>query len=171
VARRGGRVVCLAGDGSVQMNIQELQTVVHHRLPVKLFVLDNGGYLSIRTTQTNFFGEHIGAGPASGVSFPDPLKLATAYGLRAWRAEGSGFDRAIAEALAADGPGLIHVVLDPAQAMEPRPSSRRLPDGTIVSAPLHDLFPFLDRAELASNVLGPLRDDVLAATAPTGGSR
>ena len=63
VARPGRRVICLAGDGSLQMNIQELQTVRHHRLPVKLFVLDNGGYLSIRSTQQNFFGATIGSGP------------------------------------------------------------------------------------------------------------
>jgi acetolactate synthase-1/2/3 large subunit len=159
VARPGKRVVCLAGDGSLQMNVQELQTVVHHRLPVKLFVLDNGGYLSIRTTQKNFFGGFIGEGPESGVSFPDPVRLAQAYGLPAVRAEGAGFAATVREALASDGPTVIHVVVDPTQGMEPRPSSRQLPDGRIVSAPLHDLFPFLERAELLDNLAGPTRDD------------
>lgn len=159
VARPGKRVVCLAGDGSLQMNVQELQTLVHHRLPVKLFVLDNGGYLSIRTTQKNFFGAFIGESPASGVSFPDPVRLAAAYGLPAVRAEGAGFAATVREALASEGPVVVHVVLDPTQGMEPRPSSRQLPDGRIVSAPLHDLFPFLERAELLENLAGPTRDD------------
>lgn len=159
VARPGQRVVCLAGDGSLQMNVQELQTVAHHRLPIKIFVLDNGGYLSIRTTQKNFFGAFIGEGPSSGVSFPDPVRLAQAYGLPALRAEGAGFRDAVAEALRGDGPVVVHVVLDPSQGMEPRPSSRQLPDGRIVSAPLHDLFPFLERAELLENLAGPVRSD------------
>jgi acetolactate synthase-1/2/3 large subunit len=85
VARRGRRVICLAGDGSLQMNIQELATVRHHRLPVKLFVLDNGGYVSIRTTQNNFFGATIGSGPEDGISFPDYGAVAEAYGIPAVR--------------------------------------------------------------------------------------
>ena len=158
VARGGKRVICLAGDGSLQMNTQELQTVVHHRLPVKLFVLGNQGYLSIRTTQKNFFGELIGESPHSGVSFPDPCRLAEAYGLPAVKIEGEGFQSQTAAFLAEPGPGVAQVVLDPRQTFEPRPSSRQLPDGRIVSAPLHDMAPFLDRQELAENLLGPLRD-------------
>lgn len=81
----GRRVVCLAGDGSLQMNVQELQTLATHRWPVKVFVLDNGGYLSIRSTQANFFGGMIGEGPSSGVGFPDWVALAEAYGIKAVR--------------------------------------------------------------------------------------
>ncbi|MGA9751219.1 MAG: thiamine pyrophosphate-binding protein [Acidobacteriota bacterium] len=159
VARGGARVICLAGDGSLQMNVQELQTVAHHRLPVKLFVLDNGGYLSIRTTQKNFFGELIGESPESGVSFPDPCRLAEAYGLPAVKIEGEGFRNLTETFLATPGPGVARVVLDPRQTFEPRPSSRQLSDGRIVSAPLHDMAPFLDRQEFAENLLGPLRDE------------
>ena len=155
VARRGKRVVCLAGDGSVQMNVQELQTVAHHRLPIKLFVLNNGGYLSIRTTQKNFFGNLVGEGPESGVSFPDMVKLAGAYGIPARRIAGADFAPRIDEALAADGPCLAEVVIDREQTFEPRLSSRRLSDGRIVTAPLEDMFPFLDREELRSNMLTP----------------
>jgi acetolactate synthase-1/2/3 large subunit len=157
VARGGKRVICLAGDGSLQMNVQELQTVAHHRFPIKLMVLDNGGYLSIRTTQKNFFGALIGESSSTGVSFPDPVRVATAYGLPALRAQGDKFGETLKEALAMDGPCVVHVVLDPTQEMEPRPSSRRQPDGSIVSAPLHDLYPFLERDELLSNLLGPLK--------------
>ncbi len=155
VARQGKRVVCLAGDGSVQMNVQELQTVAHHRLPIKLFVLNNGGYLSIRTTQKNFFGNLVGEGPESGVSFPDMVKLAGAYGIPARRIAGADFAPQIDETLAAEGPCLAEVVIDREQTFEPRLSSRRLPDGRIVTAPLEDMFPFLDREELRRNMLTP----------------
>lgn len=149
----GRRVVCLEGDGSIQMNIQELQTVVHHRLPVKLFVLNNDGYLSIRATQQNFFGRLVGEGPESGVSFPDMVKVATAYGIPARRISGPDFGAQIDDVLASDGPFLADVVLDREQGFEPRLSSRRLPDGRIVTAPLEDMFPFLSREELRANMI------------------
>jgi acetolactate synthase I/II/III large subunit len=153
VARRGRRVVCLAGDGSLQLNIQELQTVRHHQLPVKLFVMDNRGYLSIRSTQQNFFGATIGSGPSDGVSFPDYSAVAAAYGIPALRlVEPAALDETIAEVLEAEGPVVCQVVLDPEQGFEPRVKSRAMPDGTIVSPALEDMFPFLDRAELARNM-------------------
>lgn len=160
VARGGKRVICLAGDGSLQLNIQELQTLVHHQLPVKLFVLNNGGYLSIRGTQESFFGTMIGESQASGVSFPDYVKVAEAYGVRASRVCACDTSTSISAALASAGPHLCEVMLDPAQRFEPRLASRRLPDGRMESPPLEDMFPFLDREELAENLLIP------AAAAP-----
>jgi acetolactate synthase I/II/III large subunit len=159
VASDGKRVICLAGEGSLQMNLQELQTLVHYRWPVKLFVLDNGGYLSMRLTQTNFFGAQIGAGPSSGVSFPDIRKVAEAHGLPSCEISGEGFREKTRTFLTALGSGLARVMLDPDQSFEPKPSSRQLPDGKIVSAPLHDMAPFLDRSELEGNLLGPLKGD------------
>jgi acetolactate synthase-1/2/3 large subunit len=153
VAREGKRVICLAGDGSIQLNIQELQTVVHHKLQVKVFVLDNGGYLSMRQTQANFFGKLVGESPATGVSFPDPAKLAAAYGIPASRIESDRDFARIAEALDAPGPVVCHVRLDPAQEFEPRLKSRQLPDGTLVSPNLEDMYPFLSPEELESNLL------------------
>jgi acetolactate synthase I/II/III large subunit len=153
VAADGKRVICFAGDGSLQLNIQELQTMVHHRLPVKIFVLNNGGYLSIRSTQQTFFENFIGEGPASGVSFPDMVRIADAYGLKAMRIERKPFVSAIDEALNADGPVLCDVIMDPNQGFEPRMKSSALPDGTIVSPRLEDMFPFLDRHELERNML------------------
>ena len=155
VARGGRRVICLAGDGSIQMNIQELQTLVHHRLPVKVFVLNNNGYLSIRTTQSNFFGRLVGESAASGVSFPDTVKLGQAYGIPSWRIDRPEFADQIGQALESTGPALCEVMLDPAQVFEPKLSSKQLPDGRMVSAPLEDMFPFLDRDELLSNLLIP----------------
>ena len=155
VARGGKRVICLAGDGSLQLNIQELQTVFHHQLPIKLFVLNNTGYLSIRLTQTNFFGKLVGEGPSSGISFPDIVKVAAAYGLPAVRLDSADFTSRIGEVLAMPGPVVCDVMLDPQQPFEPKTSSRQLPDGRMVSAPLEDMFPFLDREELLSNLQVP----------------
>lgn len=149
------RVICLEGDGSLQMNVQELQTAVHHKLDLKIFVFSNGGYLSIRTTQTNLFDGHlVGEGPGSGVSFPDLVKLAQAYGLSAFRLEGhEGMEQRIREALSMAGPVLVDVRMDPGQVFMPRVSSKRLPDGKMVSSPLEDLFPFLERDEFQSNMI------------------
>jgi len=154
IARPGERVICLAGDGSIQLNIQELQTIAHHRLPVKIFVLNNGGYLSIRQTQSNFFGKLVGESPSSGVSFPDMAKLAWAYGIPSTRiASAADFSR-IAQVLDEAGPALCDVSLDPAQEFEPRLKSRQLADGQLVSPNLEDLFPFLEPEELEANYVG-----------------
>ena len=155
VARDGKRVICLAGDGSIQLNIQELQTVAHHCLPIKIFVLNNDGYLSIRMTQGNFFKRFVGESPRSGVSFPDIVKLAQAYGLPACRIEGEDFETQLVEALRAPGPIVCDVMLDPEQVFEPKLSSRQLPDGRMVSASLEDMAPFLNREELKANMLSP----------------
>ena len=154
------RVICLAGDGSLQMNIQELQTLVHYRLPIKVLVLNNGGYLSVRQTQGNFFGGHaVGAGPASGISFPDIVRVAQAYGLPAARLEHADFREELRRILDGDGPMVCDVMLDSKQNFEPKLSSRQLPDGRMVSSPLEDMFPFLSREELKDNMLVPTLHD------------
>jgi acetolactate synthase I/II/III large subunit len=158
VAKRGRRVICLAGEGSIQLNIQELQTVVHHRLPIKIFVLNNGGYLSIRTTQASHFaGNFVGEGPESGVTFPNMVRLAAAYGIPALRITRGDCGETLDSLLEEEGPSLCEVMLDPAQGFEPRLTSRMLPDGSMVSSRLEDLYPFLDVAEARSNWLGDSR--------------
>jgi acetolactate synthase-1/2/3 large subunit len=159
VARGGKRVICLAGDGSLQMNIQELQTVAHHRWPIKLFVLNNGGYLSIRQTQANFFGLEVGATAESGVSFPDHVKLARAYGLNASRLVGPDFADDLRRVLASPDPEVCEVMLDRGQTFEPKLTSRRLADGRMVSSPPEDMAPFLSREELRENMLVPLAEE------------
>jgi acetolactate synthase-1/2/3 large subunit len=150
------RVICLAGDGSLQMNVQELQTLATHGWPVTVFVIDNGGYMSIRSTQTNFFEGRIGESRSSGVGFPDWVALAGAYGIAAARiAQPLSMREEIDAAMAASGPFLAHVVVDPAQGFEPRVRSRQLPDGTIASPALDDLYPFLSPEEAASNRVRP----------------
>ncbi len=160
VARDGKRVICLAGDGSFQLNLQELATVAQRRLPIKIFVLNNDGYLSIRLSQANFFGRYIGESRRSGLFFPDLAKIAGAYGITALRIDGADYRERIEKVLATDGPVLAEVILDASQAFEPRMSSRSLTDGRIVSAPLEDMFPFLDREELRGNLLIPPTDNV-----------
>jgi len=151
----GKPVVCLAGDGSIQMNIQELQTVVHNRLAVKIFWLNNSGYHSIRQTQRAFFGRaDVGCDAQSGVSFPDARKIAHAYGIPFARcAAHTGLGAAINAALSAKGAFLCEIVLDPAQGFEPRSASRALPDGRIVSPPFEDMYPFLPRGEFRAAML------------------
>jgi len=153
IAGGGRRVVCLAGDGSIQLNIQELATIVSHKLPIKIFVLNNGGYLSIRISQANFFGRLLGESPQSGVSFPDIMKIGMAYGLPVTRLDHDDFKVIMRNFLNEDGPALCEVMLDPNQMFEPRLSSRQLPDGRIVTAPLEDMYPFLEREELLDNLL------------------
>jgi acetolactate synthase I/II/III large subunit len=154
-ARNGKRVICLAGDGSIQMNIQELQTIVHHRLPIKIFVLNNGGYLSIRQTQLGFFHRLVGESSGTGVSFPDMTKIATAYGIPSMRIDKPDFSDKIKDVLNSPHGFLCEVILDPNQGFEPRLSSKQLPDGRIVSSSLEDMYPFLERSELSSSLLFP----------------
>jgi acetolactate synthase-1/2/3 large subunit len=151
-ARPGKRVICLAGDGSIQMNIQELQTIVHHHLPIKIFVLNNSGYLSMRMTQAGFFGRLTGESPTTGTSFPNMVKVGCAYGIPSQRIDRESQLSQVDQALAAEGPALIDVVLDPNQEFEPRSKARQLPDGRIVSPTLEDMYPFLDQTELMDNV-------------------
>ncbi|MCU0641428.1 MAG: thiamine pyrophosphate-binding protein [Candidatus Margulisbacteria bacterium] len=157
VARGGKRVICLAGDGSLQMNIQELQTLAHYRLPVKLFVLNNQGYVSIKQTQDSFFGGHrVACCPATGVSCPDSTSVARGYGLKSAAINGRrGLSKQIARVLAQPGPVVCDVGLLADYHFAPKLSSARLPDGRLVSKPLEDLFPFLARDEFRRNMIVP----------------
>jgi acetolactate synthase-1/2/3 large subunit len=150
VERKGKRVICLEGDGSIQMNIQELQTIVHNKLNIKIIWINNNGYHSIRQTQTNLFSPPLcGVCGDNGVSFPDAGKIACAYGIPFRKIESiSNIKEQIREALAIDGPVIIEAVVDPEQFFEPKLSSRRLTDGSMVSPALEDMFPFLSEEEM-----------------------
>jgi len=151
---KSGRTICIAGDGSLQMNVQELQTLVGYRLPIKLFVLNNGGYLSIRQTQTGFFqGRKIGESPESGITFPKMKKVGEAYGIPSFTIETTADFEVVRRELETDGPTLFDVSLDPSQEFEPRLRSRILPDGKIVTPNLEDMYPFLTPEELSENML------------------
>ncbi len=147
------RIICLAGDGSIQMNLQELQTIAAHHLPIVIFVLNNQGYHSIRQTQTTYFSDSLmGFDANTGVSFAPFDRLAAAFGIVYSRCDSHAeLTQAIDSALAANGPHLCEIMLDPAQPFSPRVSSKKLPDGRMISAPLDDMFPFLPRDELVNN--------------------
>lgn len=146
------RIICIAGDGSIMMNLQELQTISGGRLPIKIFVLNNDGYHSIRQVQENYFPDNIvGCGPDSGLTFPDFVKLGEALSISTSRIlDHDGLKRGIAAALANDEPHLCEVMIDKAQGFSPKLSSRRLEDGSMVSSALEDMAPFLPREELAA---------------------
>ena len=151
--------ICVTGDGSIQMNLQELQTIRHHQMPMKIFVINNGGYHSIRQTQTNFFGEPlVGVGVDSGdLSFPSMEKLAYAYDIPyECIHKNSQLDEVIGKTLSKKGPVICEVFVDKEQKFEPKSATKRLEDGTLVSPPLEDLAPFLPREELEKNMFIPL---------------
>lgn len=150
-------LVCITGDGSIQMNLQELQTILTNRLPIKLFVINNNGYHSIRQTQTNLFSEHckVGIGPESNdLSFPDMSKLADAYGYPYCRCDSNDeLDGCLEKVFATEGAYICEVFVSPEQFFEPKSATKRLPDGSLFSPPLEDLAPFLPREEFLSNMI------------------
>lgn len=148
-ARDGRRVVCFAGDGSLQMNIQELQTLKTLGANVIIVVLNNRGYLSIWQTHENFFGRVLGATPETGVEFPDFTAVARAYGLAAFSVAGGADLETLDAALASNGPLLLDVQVDPRQGFAPRIKSRVDEQGRFTSPELDDMFPFLPAEELA----------------------
>lgn len=158
----GGRrtTICLEGDGSMMMNLQELQTVLTNRLPIKIFLINNDGYHSIRITQNNLFGEHskVGIGPESAdLSFPEYRKLAEAFGYPYVCARGNEeMKGAVDAALTMEGAVFCEIFTDTEQVWEPKSSTKRLEDGTLVSPPLEDLAPFLPREELEKIMVIPL---------------
>lgn len=148
-------IICLAGDGSIQMNLQELQTIITNKLPIKVFIINNDGYQQIRQTQTKMFNSnYVGLGPDSGdLGFPNIEKLASAYGYPYVKCtKNSELDMRINEALSMVGPVICEVFVDKAQPYEPKSSAKILSDGRIVSPPLEDMAPFLPHEELKANM-------------------
>ena len=154
------QTICLEGDGSIMMNLQELQTVLTNHLPIKIFLINNNGYHSIRLTQNNLFKEHckVGIGPESrDLSFPEFEKIAKAFGYPYYSAHSNAeMKKVVDEVLKLDGPVFCEIFTDTKQVWEPKSSTKRLPDGTLVSPPLEDLAPFLPREELAKQMFIPM---------------
>lgn len=157
-------ILVLTGDGSIQMNLQELQTIISHQLPIKIFIINNGGYHSIRQTQTNLFrGEPLvgigidsGMGGVQDLSFPDMEKIAHAYGFPFIRAHhNEELHDAVAETLAIDGPAICEIMVTLTQQFLPKSAAKRLPDGSIISPPLEDLAPYLPDEEMDRIMIVP----------------
>jgi acetolactate synthase I/II/III large subunit len=156
-ARGGGRTICLCGDGSFQLNVQELQTIRHHNLPVKIFILNNDGYVSIRGTQSEFLeGNFAGSSKEGGMSLPDVRAVAAAYKLPTFRiTTHADLDKTLKAMLKEPGPALCEVMISPDQKVVPTQGFYRLADGTFRPRPLEDMAPLLDRKEFAENMLVP----------------
>lgn len=148
-------IICIAGDGSIQMNLQELQTIVTNRLPIKIIVINNEGYHQIRLTQTNLFEKkYVGIGPEShDLEFPDFGKLAYAYGISYYEcSDMQKMNEVLEKFLKQDGYAMLEIFCDTEQGFEPKSATKRLEDGTLYSPPLEDLYPFLPREELKENM-------------------
>ena len=157
----GGKrtTICLEGDGSIMMNLQELQTIMTNHLPIKIFLINNNGYHSIRITQTNLFNKNfVGIGEESGdLSFPEFRKIAEAFGYPYFAAHSNEEMKSVVDkTLSMDGPIFCEIFTDTKQVWEPKSSTKRLSDGTLVSPPLEDLAPFLPREELEKQMFIPL---------------
>lgn len=155
--------ICLEGDGSIMMNLQELQTIISNKLPIKIFLINNNGYHSIRITQNNLFSDHekVGIGPESkDLSFPDYSQLAKAFGYPYFKAHSNTeMKDVVDEVIAMEGHAFCEIFTDSEQVWEPKSSTKRLEDGTLVSPPLEDLAPFLPREELKRIMFIPLVDE------------
>ena len=155
LANNRKETIVITGDGSLQMNLQEFATIKHNKLPIKIFILNNNGYLLIRHTQRNFMDDRfIGESPQTGVWCPDSLDIAKAYGIMALRINSvKGVDDKIMEVLSYDGPVVCDVMTPEWQLLVPRVSSDKSPDGNLVSREYSDMFPYLPRDEYFKNML------------------
>lgn len=158
-ARGERRTICIAGEGGLMLNIQELATVMHHRLPIKLFILNNGGYLTIKQTQELGFENRImGATKESGLSFPDMLKIAEAHEIPAIRLHSQkGLREQVRQVLDQPGPFICEIMMAHDQEQIPKAINRRLSDGTLRQTTLEDLYPFLDPKEVEENMISQRR--------------
>lgn len=148
-------VIVITGDGSIQMNIQDLQTIVFHKLPIKIFVLNNNGYLAIRTSQDTYFeGRYFASNPESGVSCPDICRIAEAYGIKTARiCTENNLSNDILNILNTSDAVVCEVMMDPKQTLYPKLSSEVKPDGSMVSKPLEDMYPFISREDFKRNMI------------------
>jgi acetolactate synthase-1/2/3 large subunit len=149
------RTICFVGDGSMQLNIQELQTIVHHKLPVKIFVFNNEGYLAIRHTQNGFLNRsYVGSDRSGGLSLPDFIKVAESYGIRAMKiSDHHEMYAKVANALEHQGPVLCEMMVSREQEVVPRQGFYPKGDGSSAAMPLEDMEPYLDRKEFMDNMI------------------
>lgn len=156
------RVICFEGDGSLQLNIHELQVMKHHKLPIKLFVYSNDGYLSIKNTQKNLFkGKFVAVDAKSGLSCPDFVKVAKAYGIKAIRINNhKDMGREIEKVLKEKGPIVCDINALREMVLTPKLISRRDENGQFISPPLEDMGPFLPREEFEKNMIIPIWKDL-----------
>jgi acetolactate synthase-1/2/3 large subunit len=149
VAKKGDRVICLEGDGSIMMNLQELPTAKYYGLNIKIFIYNNNGYHSIRQTQRNNFGDSmVGVNRENGVALPDFEKVAYAFDIPYYKIlRQNEAEKVISQTLQTEGTVICEVFVDEEQNFAPKSASKILPDGKIISPSIDDMAPFLDREE------------------------
>lgn len=154
IGNKRKRVICITGDGGLQMNIQELQTILHNKLPIKIFIFNNNGYTSIRETQRNYFEGYLASDENSGVSFPDMVKLGTAYGIKSKRIERpDNLEKEISEVLNSEGPYICDIVIPEDKDVHPKQGSFNRPDGKTVPRPIEDMIPYVSNNELKEDMI------------------
>jgi len=149
------RVICIAGDGSIMMNIQELQTISGLNIPAHIFILNNKGYHSIRQTQHSFFKDNIvGCGLDSGLTFPEFSKIALAFDFKYYSIKNHvELKNTLANIMASNGRFICEIEIDQDQQFSPKVTSKKLEDGSMVTSSLEDMWPFLSKEELESNII------------------
>jgi acetolactate synthase-1/2/3 large subunit len=162
LAADGRRTICVDGDGGFLLNIQELETLRRLNLPIKFFILNNEGYASIRAMQTRYFGQRMGSDATSGMTLPNLIKVASAYDLTACQIVDQTDLRAqVKKVIDLPGPVICDVLMKPDEPRAPSLSSMQNAKGVMVSKPLEDLWPFLERDEFIANmIIPPLKEDV-----------
>lgn len=155
IASNKKRTICINGDGGFQLNIQELETVRRLNLPIKIFIINNDGYGAITNSQRNHFGGfYVASEKNSGMTLADICKVANGYEIKNMRIHSNReLEEKIKEALEYDGPVVCDVMIHPDQPTAPKLMSEKLPNGSMISKPLEDLWPFLDRKEFEENML------------------
>ena len=154
-ASKNRPVICIAGDGSIMMNLQELQTISSNNMNIKIFLLNNSGYVSIFQTHKNFFnGKEVGSGPKSGVKFPSFRKIAKAFNIDYFNCKKhEKLEKVIKTVLNNKKATICEIFIDKNIVFAPKLSSKQLADGKIISPPLEDMSPFLSDEELKTNML------------------
>ena len=142
IANNKRKIICLAGDGSIMMNLQELETIKNLNLNIIIFLINNDGYLSIKQTQKNFFGQEHGSSPKSGLSFPNFVKIANAFGIRSFDLKLNNWKVKLKKILKLKGPIFVNVIVDTQQEFEPKLKSRKI-NNKIVTPSLEKMYPFL----------------------------
>ena len=155
LAHRGRRTILIDGDGAFQLNIQELATIAARNLPIKMFIWMNGGYASIMGTQRNFFGgNYVAANAESGLAIPDIGAVAAAYGFKVFYMNTPAEMPAVmAQTLAGDDPTVCLVSVTPTATASPRTKAEKLPNGSMISKPLEEMWPYLPPEEIAENMI------------------
>jgi len=161
VANSRRRTILVDGDGSLQPQLQELETIKREKLPIKIIVVNNGGYSSIRVSQSRYFDRLVGADETSGLSLPSFSKLADAYGISYCQiSDYASLSRDLSSALASEGPTICEIFVPEEEDRVPRLANLQREDGTMVSKPLEDMFPFLPRDEFLENmIISPIAED------------